>query len=367
MKKIKASVYNGEGLESRVEEIEIAEPLEGELLVKLVSSGICHTDIWYRDGHAPSKPEYPTVLGHEGAGIVEKVGPGVKEFVPGDHVVMTTLYCGECEFCGGGEEWWCESNSHYIYSGKGFHENYTMFRDGAPVSSWFAQSSWATHAIIHHHAAVKVNKDMDLKVAGPIGCGLRTGAGAVWNYLRPRPSEWVMITGAGAVGFGAQWMASAMGAKTIMCDIVDSRLELAKETGCDVVINSAKCDAAAEVLKITGGRGVSHWVEASGNSQAYLNGLKALCRGGRCAEASVIGPMTFDVGFYGQNNMKTTHQIRMGDVAGKVIIPILCDMYLEGKFPIDKICKFYTLDQVEQAIKDSENGKVIKPVILFKE
>lgn len=364
--KIRAAVYNRFGDELKVENLQITEPAENELLVKLVSSGICHTDIAMRDGKSGAFPQFPIVLGHEGAGIVEKVGPGVKGFEVGDHVAMTTLYCGECGECFNGKEWLCEKNSHYLFSGKDFYDEYTLYRDEQPVNMFFAQSSFADHCVVHVNQTVKLPKDMDLNIAGPIGCGIRTGAGAVWSYLKPRPGEWVEITGAGAVGFAAMWMAKAMGAKVIMCDVVDSRLELAKQTGADVVINSAKQDPVQTILDLTNGRGADHMVEASGNGKAYLNSLKALHRGCRCAAPAVIGPLTFDQpGFYQQNNMKETHVIRMGDVAGKVIIPILCEMHAEGKFPMEKIMKFYRLDEVNKAMEEAESGIAIKPVLLF--
>lgn len=365
---IKASVYNAFGEELKLDTIQLEEPSENELLVKLVSSGICHTDIAMRDGKSGKFPEFPIVLGHEGAGIVEKVGPGVKDFKVGDHVAMTTLYCGECGECFNGREWWCEKNSHYLFSGKDYYDEYKLYRDDKPVNMFFAQSSFATHCVVHVNQTVKLPDSMDLKIAGPIGCGIRTGAGAVWNYLKPRPGEWVEITGAGAVGFAAMWMAKAMGAKTIMCDVVESRLEIAKQTGADVVINSAKQDPVEEIMKLTNGRGADHFVEASGNARAYLNGLKALRRGCVCAAPAVIGPVTFDdPSYYQQNNMKTTHMIRMGDVAGKVIIPLMCQLHEEGKFPIESIMKYYKLEEINQAMEDSENGTAIKPVILFED
>lgn len=218
--KMRAAVLERQGtpLEDviKFQEIDIIEPRANEVRVKIVSSGVCHTDMAHSMNEWNMDIGVPMVLGHEGAGIVESVGPGVTKVKPGDHVVISIPSCGHCDMCTSGKEWFCEevANLHLLTEGVDFYDTSPLSRDGEPIYFLFQQGAFAEYVCTNVNSVTKIDQDFDLKIAGPLGCGIRTGAGAVYNVLKPRPGDWVIITGSGPVGAAALMMARAMGAKT---------------------------------------------------------------------------------------------------------------------------------------------------------
>lgn len=180
--KIRAAVVEKQGEPCVIQEVDIREPQINEVRVKLAGTGVCHTDIAHALNLWNVPLHLPIVLGHEGAGIVESVGPGVTKVKPGDHVIISNPSCGECPACQSGREWYCEqaANNHLMLDGVDFFGTTTMTRgDGEPVHLLFQQSSFAEYVVSNHRCITKIPDDFDLKVAGPIGCGIRSGAGAV--------------------------------------------------------------------------------------------------------------------------------------------------------------------------------------------
>ena len=367
--KMKAAILDGFHQDLHWEDdVEIAEPRANEIRVKIVSSGLCSTDKAEQTNKWGLGLPFPIVLGHEGAGIVESVGPGVTKFKVGDKVSMSTPWCGTCPACSSGMQWACERVDELEIRGVDYYGTPgPLSRNGKPVYTLFNQSSLAEYSTIHINNCTKLPDDFDLRIAGPLGCGLRTGAGAVYNVCRPKLNEWVIITGTGAVGFGAMWIAKAMGARVVMVDILDHRLQMARELGADAVLNSKgmSADEMGERLKEITGGGAQNMVECTGVGLCYKGGMKALKMGGRCASAAFINELNFQYFTTECQDCKNVQFVRMGNVEGDTIIPIMAELHQRGMFPFDKLIKFYPFHELMQAMEDSYTGAVIKPVILW--
>lgn len=368
--KVKASVLEKQNTPVHFQTLDLIEPRANEVRIKMVGTGICHTDMAHAKREFGKDLNTPIVLGHEGSGIVESVGSSVTKVKVGDHVIISNPYCGVCENCLKGNQWYCDRSADFsiILGGLDYYGTTPFSRDNEPVHTLFQQSAFAEYIVTHENTVTAIDKDFDLKIAGPLSCGLRTGAGAMYNQLRPRPSDWVCITGAGPVGLSAMWMAKAMGAKTVIVDVNQSRLDLAKETGATVTINNtgmSEDELANAVRAAADGKGTHFFVETAGNVTAMKACMKQMRGGGECAVLSVFGAISFDSYSFDCND---THSItfgRMGNVANEVIIPVMVDLFKRGMFPFDKLIKFYPFDELQQAMDDSEEGRVIKPVVLF--
>lgn len=225
------------------QELALEEPARGEALVRVTASGVCHTDQITRHGDMPMP--FPAVLGHEGAGIVERVGEGVTQVAPGDRVIIGWPNCGECRNCLDGQPRYCLRTGEALVSGRRFKGERAgtsaYSRNGQPINGhFFGQSSFATLSITNADALVKVPDDTPLEMLGPLACGLGTGAGAVLNEARPRLGDSILIVGVGAVGLAAIMAARNSGVTTIIAaDLHDSRLELAEDFDATHTINSA--------------------------------------------------------------------------------------------------------------------------------
>ena len=253
---IRALVVEQKDAPFEEQELELEEPTRGEALVRIAAVGVCHTDQITRHGDMPMP--FPSVLGHEGAGVVERVGEGVTQVAPGDKVIIGWPWCGECRNCLDGQPRYCLRTGEALVSGKRFKGERAgtsaYSRDGKPINGhFFGQSSFATHSITNADALVKVPGDTPLELLGPLACGLGTGAGAVLNEARPRLGDSVLIVGVGAVGLAAIMAARNSGVtKIIAADLHDNRLEMAQEFGATHAINSGSKDLVGEVKRMTG-------------------------------------------------------------------------------------------------------------------
>ncbi len=364
-REIKAAVVRDKGGPFKIETLTLEEPRRDEVLVKIVASGMCHTDMVARD--KVYDVPHPIVLGHEGAGVVEAVGEDVKEVAPGDAVVLSYLPCGHCNPCLLGKPFYCV-NTYALSFGGARLDGSTTTRDadGKPVHDhFFGQSSFGTFALANEGNVVKIPKDAPLELLGPLGCGIQTGAGAVMNALRVGPGTSFVVFGAGAVGLSAVMAARAVGATTIIAaDVVPSRLETAKELGATHVVNSREQDPVAAVKEITGG-GADFSLEASGRPEVLRQAIESIGVTGTCGivgAAALRAEASFDI-----NDVmipgKTIRGILQGESVPKIFIPRLVELHAQGRFPFDKLVKFYDLEQINQAAKDSEKGGTIKPVI----
>lgn len=367
--RMKAALLRAHYQPLEIEEVEVRQPLANEVQVKLVSTGVCGTDWAFRDNVKNRPLPMPIILGHEGAGIVTAVGPGVTKVKVGDHVATSTPWCGACSACVSGEQWFCERVVELELEGHDYFGGSPISKNGKPVWLFLQESTFAEYVCINVNGIVKLPDDIDLKIAGPLGCGFRTGAGTVYNALKARPNQWIAIFGTGPVGMAAMWMAKAMGCVTIMVDVRDNRLEVAKDLGADYVLNSAGMSAkeiAEAIRAFHGGKGIDLAADTTAQGEPVKACMMALRMGGTCACVAPLVSLSFDdkpcnEGFDGRNIV----QIRMGNVEGDVIVPMLVDMYRRGQFPFDKLIKFYKFDEINQAMADSQSGKVMKPVLLF--
>lgn len=367
MRKIKAAVVRQPGGPFQIEELLQDEPHFDEVRVRIVATGMCHTDMVARD--QLYQVPLPIVLGHEGSGVVEQTGSNVKKVAVGDHVVLTYMWCGHCKPCLQGDLTYCEHFYALNFSGAredGSTSTYTTDNTSEQVHDhFFGQSSFSTFALVHERNVVKVPSDASLELLGPLGCGIQTGAGAVMNALKVSPGSCFATFGGGAVGLSAVMAARAAGATTIIsADVVPSRLALAMELGATHTINSRETDPVEAVRDITGG-GVDFALESSGRPAVLRQAIDALAIRGTCGivGAPALGTeASFDV-----NGVMTTGKRIVGIIEGDskpdLFIPALVELYQQGRFPFDKLVKFYTLDQINQAADDSEKGITIKPII----
>lgn len=350
-----------------IEELNLGEPGMGEVLVKVVASGVCHTDASTMNMQAPT--EFPIVLGHEGVGIVEKVGEGVKTLKPGDHVIMSFPSCGHCDNCHEGRPYACEHSVELFFFG--VYDDGTKRitdDDGNAVGSLFGQGSFADHCIVAERTAVKIDPDVDMKALCSLGCGVQTGAGAVLLKMQPKPGDSIVIFGCGAVGISAIMAAKLAGCGTIIgVDVVPERLELAKECGATHVINGRECgDVAAEIRALTGGKGVKFALEASGVAALITTMLESMSREGLAVMVSMAGgSVDMDVTRLFVGPCVTFSGLVEGGANPQTFIPKLVEYYKRGQLPVDKLCKFYKFEEIEKAFEDSHNGSAIKPVIVF--
>lgn len=371
--KIKAAVTRGKGEEFKIEEVHLGEPKANEVLIRIVASGVCHTDMVARDQEYPVP--LPAVLGHEGSGVVEKVGENVTTVQPGDHVVLSFSSCGTCETCLTGKPYVCQSFFKLNFVGTmadDTHRIHDACNCGADenvgVSTFFGQSSFATYAVANERNVVKVDKDVDLALLGPLGCGIQTGSGAVLNALKVQAGSSIAIFGCGAVGLSGLMAAKAAGATTIIAvDVHDSRLEFAKELGATYVINAKEVNPVEAIKEITG-TGVNYSIETSGRAAVLRQAVDALTFSG---VTGVIGapPLGTEVGVDINDLLlfeKSIRGIVEGDSVPQLFIPQLISLYKQGLFPFDKLIKFYEFEEINQAVKDSETGVTIKPILKIK-
>jgi aryl-alcohol dehydrogenase len=347
-----------------IEHLELSEPNDDEVLVRIVGVGICHTDLGARDGHLPIPPP-PSVFGHEGAGVVEKVGARVTKVKPGDHVVLGWDYCGACTSCKSGRELYCLNLFLHNFHGARPDGTMTLRKGDQPIhGSFFCQSSFASHALANERNVVKVQDDVPLEILAPMGCGVMTGAGAVMNSLRPRPGASIAVFGVGNVGLSAVLAASVCGCTTIIgVDVHPDRLEMAKELGATHTINAGEVDPVEAVLELTSG-GADFSLECVGNPKVLRQAVDVLPRLGVCGLLGVVPPFTeVSLNMDLLMNGRTVTGILGGDAIADLFIPKLIELYSQGRFPFDRLITFYPFDDIGRAVEDMEKGRVIKPVL----
>lgn len=361
---IKAAVTRAPHGPQSIESLELADPRDNEVLVRVVATGVCHTDIAMRDQAFPV-PQ-PIVLGHEGAGVVEKVGSGITKVSVGDHVVMTYNSCGVCESCLEHEATYCHDF---------FGRNFSGLRpDGSsPLSkqhehihgNFFGQSSFATYAICNERNVVKVDRNAPLERLGPLACGIQTGAGAVMNALQVRPGKAIAVFGTGSVGLSAIMAARVVGATTIIgVDLNDQRLSLAEELGATHTINAGKENVVQAIMKITGS-GVHYALDTTASSKVIRQAVESLTLRGQCGLVGASNGGTeinLDV-LHLMTGGRKVRGIVEGDSVPELFIPTLIDLHMQGRFPYDRMLKFYEMEDINQAIADSESGETIKPIV----
>ena len=340
-----------------IESIEMEGPREDEVLVRIVASGICHTDIDFCDDW--DEADTPVVLGHEGAGVVERVGRSVKSVKRGDHVVLSYQSCGHCGQCWSGRPAHCRRLYEANFGFKRLDGSNALQRSGVR-GHFFGQSSFATHALATERNLVKVSKDLSPELLAPLGCGLQTGAGTVMNSLKVSKGASIAIFGTGAVGMAAVMAARIAGANPIIgVDIKSRRLQLALKLGATHVIDNRRQDVAAHIAEITG-RGIDYVVETTGSPKMHQLAIDVLNPHG------IVALLTGESGMDLPEGRKTLGIIE-GDAVPQRFIPKLIALYQGGQFPFDRLVKFYDFSGINQAIADAKRGDTIKPVLRISE
>ena len=348
-----------------VADVELDEPGPGEALVRIVASGVCHTDALARDGDMPFPA--PGVLGHEGAGVVELVGPGVSNVAVGDKVVIGWPWCGTCRNCLDGQPRYCLSLGPLVVSGARADGSTALRRlDGSPLHShFFGQSSFATYSVCAANALVPVAPDAPVAILGPLACGISTGAGAVLNVLRPWTGSSIIVYGAGAVGLSAVMAARLTGATTIVAvDRLASRLSLARELGATETVDvSAGLDPVAAVHEICGGP-ADFSVDCAGVVAVLQQAAASV---GMRGTVALIGGAPAGASFALEHQPTLWGKRVIGILGGEgrsiSLIGALIELNRQGRFPYDRLITSFPLESVNEALEASHAGDVIKPVL----
>jgi len=363
---MKAAILYEPDTPLRVEEVTLDEPQGQEILVKIAATGVCHSDLHFMKGEMPIP--MPVVVGHEGAGVVEKVGPGVSMLKPGDHVVLMVAFsCGKCRYCVEGRPTMCVENLPIMSMATLPGGVRRLRKDGQELGHLFGLGCFAEYAVVHERSAVKIREDAPLEVACLLGCGTTTGIGAAINTAGIRPGESLAVYGCGGVGLSAVMGAKLAGAgKIIAVDTLDRKLEMAKELGAHHAINASQEAPQAKIMELTGG-GADYALECIGNPDTMIQAFGSIRFGGKCVIVGMaplgsmisFAPFEFLLG-------KTITGTVQGDIRAFVDVPRYVDLYMNGELPIDKlITRGYSLEKINDAFEALEGGEVIRSVIRF--
>ncbi|MER5940516.1 NAD(P)-dependent alcohol dehydrogenase [Streptomyces sp. NPDC001928] len=363
----RAAVVESGGAPFTLSDVELDEPGPHEAVVRMAATGLCHTDLGVASGALPFP--LPGVLGHEGAGVVEAVGPAVTGVAPGDHVVLSFTSCGGCRNCRGGHPAYCATWLPLnLIGGRRADGTGTISRGGEEIGGhFFGQSSFAERALVDERSLVKVDPEVPLASIAPLGCGVQTGVGAVWNVLKPVTGSTVVVLGAGAVGLSAVMAAALTPATNIVAvDRVGERLSLARELGATHTVDAAEADLAEALADITGGLGADGVVETTGNVGVLRQGVDALAARGTLV---VVGAPPFGtevaLDVNGLLGGKRIVGLTLGDAETQEFIPALVRLVKEGRLPLHRLISTYPFTDIDQAVRDMSAGKAIKPVLTF--
>jgi aryl-alcohol dehydrogenase len=362
----RAAVVEGQGQPFTMSEVELEEPRDDEVLVRMVATGLCHTDITM--GSFLPAEMFPNVFGHEGAGVVEQVGPGVQGLEPGDHVVMSFRSCRDCATCRAGLVGYCDQTLLLNYMGLRMDGSMPISRAGSPVfGNFFGQSSLAAHALAYADNCVKVDPELDLTLVAPYGCGFQTGAGTVLNVIRPAKDDSLVVYGVGAVGLAAIAAAAAEGVESIIAvDPLASRREVAERLGATTVdpTDTGEQTVVDRVKELTGG-GAAYAIDTTAIPAVVKQAQQSLAvRGtlvvlGLGAEEYALDAIDL---LQGGKTVKSSIE---GDSDPQEMVPRLIEMRAAGTFPLDDLVTTYPADQINQAVADVTSGAVVKPVLVW--
>lgn len=357
--------FAGDDREFTFAEVELDDPRPDEVLVRVVATGLCHTDLTVPT-MLPAEM-FPTVLGHEGAGVVEAVGEEVRGIAVGDHVVMSFRSCGSCAPCRAGDVGYCEQNIPLNYMGMRADGTTTMRRGEETVfGSFFGQSSFARHSLAYADNCVVVPKDLDLALLAPYGCGFQTGAGTVLEVLRPTADQSLVVFGAGAVGLAAVAAACGSGAgKVVAVDPVADRRRLAEQYGAEALDPVLEGDAVVDRVKELTGGGASYAIDTTALPAVVLQAQRSLRSRGTLVALGLGAPEYTIDAIDLLSSGKVVRSSIEGDADPKRMIPELIRRRGEGTFSVDHLIARYPFDRIDDAIADTLAGKVVKAVLTW--
>jgi aryl-alcohol dehydrogenase len=364
--KITAAVAHAPDTDFRIEALELDDPRDDELLVRIVGVGVCHTDLVARAGALPIA--LPAVLGHEGSGIVERVGAGVTKVAPGDRVAITFQSCGRCSRCTKRDPAYCINGLMLNLSGARPDGSKALHGSAGDVSShFFGQSSFATHCLAQERNVVKVPADIPLEMAGPLGCGVQTGVGAVMRSLGCAAGSSILILGGGAVGLSAVLGAVVQECRTIIVlEPHEARRALARELGATHALDPAATPDLAAAVRGIAPEGVDYALETTGIPAIVQAAMACL---GAHAVFGIVGlpppetPIPGDLFGLIVGGL-TIKGIVEGDSEPDVFIPQMMDLHRAGKLPYDRLIRTYPFTHINEAIAAQHNGECVKVVLL---
>jgi alcohol dehydrogenase len=374
--KIRAAVLNAMGTPTpyaktkplTIEEIDLRAPGPGEILVRMGAAGLCHSDLSVINGDRP-RPT-PMALGHEAAGVVEQLGPGVSDLKKGDHVVLVFIpSCGHCAPCAEGRPALCEPGAAANTAGKLMSGESRLFRgDGSMVHHHMGCSAFADHAVVSRHSVVKVDPDLPLEEAALFGCAVLTGVGAVVNTGQVRAGSSVAVVGLGGVGLASLLGAVASGARYVVAvDVSDDKLKLAKELGATHTFNATAADVVEQVKAATKG-GVDYAVEMAGSTRAFETAYRITRRGGTTITAGLPPPSASWA--MPSTNLVAEERTIKGSYIGTCVpsrdLPRFIDLYKQGRLPVNRLMTHrLKLDQINEGFDRLHEGKAVRQVITF--
>ena len=365
--KATAALVRSVGGPFTVESVDVAMPRDHEVRVRMVASGMCHTDLVVRDGFPVP---LPIILGHEGSGVVESIGAKVTRLSPGDHVVLSFNSCRACANCSDHQPAYCHHFMAHNFLGARPQDGTTAIsQDGHPVAAnFFGQSSFSSIAVAHEVNAVKVDKSLPLELLGPLGCGIQTGAGAAVNSIGLREGESLAIFGGGAVGLSALLGARAIDAgMVIVVEPNPSRAELARQLGASHVINPKETEDVLARIRALSGGGVTHALDTTGIPAVIAVAIETMLPRGCLGLIGVPPPEATQPGNMLSMLLRgvSVKYIIEGDADPQEFIPRMIGWYRSGRFPFDRLIKTFRFEDINQAALASETGSAIKPVLLF--
>lgn len=366
----KAAVMIGQNtpLEIRTD-VEVEAPRANEVKIRMGASGVCHSDLSMMNGTMFCMP--PIVLGHEGAGVVEEIGEGVTSVAVGDHVVISWVaQCGDCFFCNKDQGYLCENSMAALASGGLLDGTTRMTSNGAPLMQMAASGTFSEVSIVPESGVVKIPNDIDMRVAALIGCGVLTGVGAAMNTADIKKGDTVVVIGCGGVGLNVIQGARIKGAGEIIAvDMMDNKLQMAKEFGATATINAGQVDAVATVMEMTAGRGADVTFEVIGLGPTIDQAVQMARRGG---QAILVGVPKMDVmlalpAFLGVVLAeKTIKGCWYGSSNVQKDVPKLVELYKSGELKLDElISRTIHIEDVNDAFEAMEKGEVARSVISY--
>jgi S-(hydroxymethyl)mycothiol dehydrogenase len=357
---VRGAVARAKGAPVTVETILVPDPGPGEAVVQIQACGVCHTDLHYREGGI--NDEFPFLLGHEAAGVVESVGAGVTEVAPGDYVILNwRAVCGECRACLRGRPWYC-FNTHNA------KQRMTLL-DGTELSPALGIGAFIDKTLVAAGQCTKVDPKAPPTVAGLLGCGVMAGIGAAMNTANVQRGDSVAVIGCGGVGNGAIVGALLAGAsKVIGVDVDDRKLTWATEFGATHTVNSREADAVESIRALTGGFGADVVIDAVGRPETYRQAFYARDLAGTVVLVGVPTPdMTIElpqIDVFGRGG--TLKSSWYGDCLPSRDFPMLIDLYLQGRLDLDRfVSETISLDDVEKAFEKMHRGEVLRSVVVF--
>jgi S-(hydroxymethyl)mycothiol dehydrogenase len=357
---VRGAVSHSKGEPVSVETIVVPDPGPGEAVVAVQACGVCHTDLHYREGGI--NDEFPFLLGHEAAGVVESVGEGVSDVAPGDFVVLNwRAVCGVCRACRRGEPWYCFTTHNAAQP--------MTLASGRPLTAALGIGAFAEKTLVHSGQCTKVDPAAEPAVAGLLGCGVMAGLGAAINTGRVGRGDSIAVIGCGGVGSAAIAGADLAGATTIIAvDVDDTKLEWAKGFGATHTVNARDTDAVQAIRELTDGNGANVVVDAVGRPETFTQAFYARDLAGTAVLVGVPTPeMTVElplIDVFGRGGAVKSSWY--GDCLPSRDFPMLVDLHLQGRLPLDRfVTETIDLGQVEEAFHRMERGEVLRSVVVL--